>query len=290
MFLQNPQRSLLITLLFGLTTCGDLAAQIEFWSRSGTSDVDGATDGTTIADQLSSNTYQGYAGEMVLMPTDPSLLDGFAPGTPGIIEGDAGDTYAGVKGLVGFCIDSETSFRTSSDQSERFSYSSHTYAQANARYISDGAAFYRPGGLLRAAYLMDKFYVQAHAAGDIEAASLQAAIWEVLYDANPNVSSGQGNYYVRNDAGSTLTGRSAQIAAQTSAWFSAANSDNWGGASYDPDDKVVFWLDPNDTNNNQSIITLNPWAGAVPVPESGVPALLIISGAVWAFRRERSAV
>ncbi len=267
-----------------------LHGQVEFWSRSGTSDVDDATDGFTVPDHLRSNNYQGYVGEMVLMPTNPNLLNGLPPSAPGLITADSGDTYSGVRGIAGFCIDSETSFKISSSQADRKTYLALTYAQANSRYIADGVLHYLPGNLLRAAYMIDKFYQQAHAGGNIEAAALQAAIWEVLYDSTPNTNTGNGNYYVRNNTGdATLDGRANQVTSFTNTWFAAAVTDNWGGASYDPTNRVIFWLDPNNATLNQSIITLNPWEGLVPVPESEPVLLLAFATGALAFRRRRVA-
>jgi len=264
-------------------------AQVEFWSISGQSvDVNGAVDGAQVADHLGGNNYNGYVGQLVIMPTDPSLMGSLAPSAPGMIVADSDGAYQNVRGLAGFCIDSETSFLTSANRSSPRIYVGLDYATANSRYISQGVSQYRPGGLLRAAYLMDKFYDQVHAGGDIDAAALQAAIWEVLYDATPNVTTGQGNYYVRNNTGNgTLDSRANQIIAMTGGWFSSAASDNWGGAAYNPTNRVVFWLDPGNPNINQSIITLNPWNGPVPVPEVGSTVAFAFALQFALFRRRR---
>lgn len=272
-----------------------LHAQVQFWTASGnSSDVNGALDGRTVADRLGANSYNGYVGEMILMPSDPNYLGGLAPDAPGIVEADSDGAYAGVRGMVGFCIDSETAFQVSSGALDLKTYVPHDFAAANSRYngvnngSGNGVPFYRDGGLLRAAYLIDKFYEAAHAAGDTEAAALQAAIWEVLYDANPSVSTGDGNYYVRNNTGSFATNTvSNSIIAITNTWFTAANADNWGGSGYDPTGRVIFWLDPTDTDNNQSIITLNPFQGVVPIPEPGTPMVLALGAALLLFRRQR---
>jgi hypothetical protein len=228
---------------------------------------------------------------MILMPTDPNLLGGLAPNAPGLVVADAGGTYSGVRGIVGFCIDSETSFQTSSSNADVKTYVAHSYTAANSRYngvnngSGNGVPFYRDGGLLRAAYLMDKFYESAHAAGETEAAALQAAIWEVLYDANPDVETGNGNYYVRNNTSNSGTNAvSNSIIAITDTWFATANADNWGGSGYDPTGRVLFWLDPTDTDFNQSIITLNPWQS---VPEPSVSLTLCIGFGLGLLSRRR---
>lgn len=270
-------------------------AQVEFWTLSGNAgDVNGAADGYNVRDRLNSNNYSGYVGEMVLMPTDSNFLGSLAVDAPGLIEADSNGNYSGVRGIVGFCIDSETGFNTSSTNMDFNSYVPLDYTAANNRYnginngSGNGVAFYRDGGLLRAAYLMDKFYDSAHAAGNAQAAALQTAIWEVLYDANPSVDTGDGAYYVRNNTGSgTANGRSNDIIGITDTWFGAADADNWGGASYDPTDRVIFWLDPTDTDNNQSIITLNPFEGPVPVPEVETSIALVFGISVLLFSRRR---
>jgi hypothetical protein len=268
-------------------------AQVEFWTLSGgNANVDGAADGRTVADRLNSNSYSGYVGEMVLMPTDPDLLGGLESGAPGLMEADASGDYSGVRGIVGFCIDSETGFRNSSSPLDFNSYVPLDYTEANNRYngidngSGNGVAFYQNGGLLRAAYLIDKFYDSAHAAGDTEAAALQVAIWEVLYDTNPSVATGNGAYYVRNNTGNAGTNAvSNSIIGITNTWFAEAAADNWGGAGYDPTGRVIFWLDPTDTDNNQSIITLNPWQGAVPIPELHTSMALGLGAGLLFFRR-----
>lgn len=229
-----------------------------------------------------------------LTPTDPNFLGGLAPDAPGLIEGDADGAYSGVRGIVGFCIDSETGFRNSSSRTDFNSYVPLDYTEANSRYnginngSGNGVAFYRDGGLLRAAYLMDKFFESAHAGGDTRAAALQTAIWEVLYDGNASVDTGDGNYYVRNNTGDSGTDNiSNNIIGITDGWFAQAEADNWGGPGYDPTDRVIFWLDPTDTDNNQSIITLNPFEGPVPVPESGSAFLLAVGAMALVLKRDR---
>lgn len=269
--------------------------QVQFWTASGTSsDVNGALDGMTVSDRLGANSYNGYVGEMILMPSDPNYLGGLAPNAPGLVVADGDGAYAGITGIVGFCIDSETSFQVSSSLTDFKTYVPYNFAAANSRYngvnngSGNGVPFYRDGGLLRAAYLIDKFYESARAAGDTESAALQAAIWEVLYDANPSVNTGSGNYFVRNNTGNAGTNAvSNSIIAITDGWFATANADNWGGSSYDPSSRVIFWLDPTDTDNNQSIITLNPFEGVVPIPEPGTPMTLLSGVCAMLLRRRR---
>ncbi len=291
MFLVLPLRH---TLLISIFCIAPLAAQVEFWTLSGnSSDVNASADGRTVADRLNSNSYNGYVGEMVLMPTDSALLDGLPTDAPGLIEADGTGEYAGVRGIVGFCIDSETSFRNSGDRFDFNSYVPLDYNEANNRYngvnngSGNGVASYRNGGLLRAAYMIDKFYEEAHQAGNSQSAALQTAIWEVLYDANPDVGTGNGNYYVRNNTGDDDTDRvSNRIIGITDTWFAAAEADNWGGPNYDPTGRVIFWLDPTDTDNNQSIITLNPWDGVAPIPEVGTSFSLVFGiGILLTLRR-----
>ena len=263
------------------------SAQEEFWSISGQSaEVTNAVDGYVVADHLGSNNYNGYVGQLVIAPSNPSLLGGLPASTPGIIETSSGGTYQSVRGLVGFCIDSETAFQTSSGLADTKSYVGLDFAGANSRYIEDGVSQYRPGSLMRAAYLIDRYYEQVHAGGDLEAAALQTAIWEVLYDAAPNVATGAGNYYVRNNTGNATTdGRSNAIIALTSTWFAEAATDNWGGAGYDPSDRVIFWVDPNNANNNQSIITLNPGTAITTIPELDTTVLMLLGVPLLLLRR-----
>ncbi len=251
-------------------------------------------DGAVVADHLATNIYEGYIGELVIMPTNSDFLGSLQTDAPGLVEADSDGVYSGVRGIIGYCIDSETVFRTSFSRADTNSYSPLNYTDANNRYnginngSGNGVAFYRNGGLLRAAYLMDKFYESAHAGGNNRAAALQTAIWEVLYDGNLSVSTGNGNYYVRNNTGNTgIDDRSNSIINITNGWFAEANADNWGGANYDPTDRVIFWLDPTDTDNNQAIITLNPFAGVVPIPEPGMPSLVTLGAGILMFLRKR---
>jgi hypothetical protein len=291
MTLVPPLRFALKVFFFSVVTSH---AQVEFWTLSGNSaDVNGVADGATVADRLNSNSYNGYVGEMVLMPMDPDFLGSLSPDAPGLIEADSNGNYSGVRGIIGFCIDSETAFKTSATNMNFNSYVPLDYTAANNRYnginngSGNGVPFYLSGGLLKAAYLMDKFFEAAHSAGDAEAAALQTAIWEVLYDANASVNTGNGFYYVRNNTGNgTANALSNNIIGITNAWFNAAEADNWGGSSYDPTDRVLFWLDPIDTDNNQSIITLNPFEGPVPVPEVNTAVALTFGiGILLLFRR-----
>lgn len=271
-----PLNLIVVSVCLGVST---LNAQVSFWTLSGSSgDVDGVADGRTVADRLNSNSYNGYVGEMILMPTDPAFLGDLETDARGLVEADADGGYSGVRGIAGFCIDSETGYQISANQFDTHSYVPLEYAEAESRYngvnngSGNGAAFYRSGGLLRAAYLIDRFFEETHAGGNSEAAAMQAAIWELLYDEVPSVDTGDGAYYVRNNTGDSGTNQvSNSIIGITRNWFDIAEAENWGGSGYDPTDRVIFWLDPTDTDNNQSIITLNPFSEVTPIPEPGTP-------------------
>ena len=251
------------------------AAPINYWSQAGNhSTVNGALDGATVADQLGLNSYNGFIGELVVMPTDASRLSGVASGTSGMVTADSDGIFSGKRGLAGYCIDSATSFNVSTSLGETYTYESYSYVAANARYLSENVAYYNDGGLKRAAYLMETFYATAHTGGDLEAAALQAAIWEVLYDGTPSVTLNSGDYFIRTNTGNNAARNlAAQVRNQANTWLGSAAAAGWGGASYDPGNNVLFWLNPTALNINQSIITLNPTGSAitaVPEPRSWV--------------------
>lgn len=251
--------------------------------------ANGALDGWTVADHYSGNNYQGYVGQMGLVFADQgSVPSGI--GTPGgTFQGDAGDLYSGELGLVVFCIDSETPFQQVGTQQAQI-YQAHDLATAEARYLNEGVAGYLAGGLKRAAYLMDQHYADAVAAGDLGSAALQSAIWEVLTDLTPNLSTGSGNYYVRNNtSNATYNDRANQMVALTNSWFSAANSANWGGESWTPASKVVFWIDPDQAGLRQSVISLNPAElNLTVVPEPSAAMLCVAGMAMGCGRRRRA--
>jgi hypothetical protein len=255
------------------------------------SSTQGALDGWSIADQLGGRPYSGYAGEMALIFANESdVPDGL--GVPrGTFLGDSSGSYADDLGLVVYCIDLNTEFKNSVNPSDVFLYEAHTLESAESRYLAEGVNGYRSGGLKRAAYLIENYYDSAHAAGDLAAASLQAAIWEVLTDTVPSLVPDDGDYSLRNDTiDSVLNLRSNQMVALTNAWFAAADAAKWGGADYDPGNRVAFWLDPSSVHVNQSVISINPDPEAfelVPEPSSGL--LVMLGGLVSAFRRRRVA-
>ncbi|MEM9235907.1 MAG: PEP-CTERM sorting domain-containing protein [Verrucomicrobiota bacterium] len=260
---------------------------------NGITGVNSATDdsigGWTIADQYLGSNFSGYAGEMSLIfANDGDVPSGI--GVPrGTFVGDAGGAYAGDLGLVVFCIDINTGFRESASPAETFSYEAHTFASAESRYLAEGVTGYRSGGLLRAAYLIENFYDAAHAGGDLGAAALQAAIWEVLTDGDPSLAPGDDNYFLRNNSPqSVLNLRTDQMVALTDTWFADAVANNWGGAGYDPGNRVAFWLDPTNVNLNQSVISLNPDTMSLSlVPEPGSALLVMIGGVLSLMRRRR---
>lgn len=268
----------------------DAQSTYEYRSVSGEQGtVNGALDGYTVADHYGTSSYSGYVGEMGLVFNNQSSFSGIS-GTPqGTFRGDAGDIYDNQVGLVVFCIDSETPFVGSGTSSVQ-TYVGYGLIQAEQRYLTDGVAGYTPGGLRRAAYLLETFYNTAHNGGNLEAASMQSAIWEVLTDSTPSLATGDGNYYVRNNTGNATTNqRSNDIISLTNTWFSAATADNWGGPAYNPDERVVFWIDPNDTSNNQSVISLNPVFASdylISVPEPSA-AVLLLGGGLLLLRRRR---
>lgn len=268
----------LLTGILG-ASCLD-ATPVSFWSQSGSnSSVNEALDGMTVADQLGLNPYNGYIGEMVLMPTDLNTLAALAADTAGIVTADNGGTFSGKRGLAAFCIDSETSFKTSASLAQTYSYEAFTFSAANSRYLDENVPYYNSNGLKRAAYLLENNYSAAHAGGNTQAAALQAAIWEVLYDADPSVTLGSGEYYIRTNTGnSSAKARAVEVRDQANAWLEAASAAQWGGDSYDPAKRVMFWLDPTAVNLDQSVITLNPGSSfqAIPEPRSEI----LIAGAL----------
>lgn len=251
--------------------------------------TDGSIDGWTVADQFGSNQYSGYVGELALIFANQNDVPGGIGVPRGTFLGDAGDTYAGDLGLVVFCIDSETAFGNSGSPAQTFTYEAYAWGAAENRYLSEGVSSYQLDGLLRAAYLLETYYDEAHDGGDLGASALQAAIWEVLADASPDLSTGSGMYFVRNNTGSTtLNQRSNDIISLTSGWFAAAEAAGWGGPDYDPEGRVAFWLDPDNVTFNQSVISLVPTGmDVILVPEPGSALLLLLGGVVTLLRRRR---
>jgi hypothetical protein len=278
-------------LLLLLLTCSAVQAQMfQFNGLSGVNtDTNDSLDGWTIADRYGGTSYSGYAGEMALLfSNDGDVSSGL--GVPrGTFVGNATGSYAGKLGLVVFCTDSNTGFRESSHVGELFSYEAHSLASAESRYLAEGVGGYRSGGLRRAAYMIENYYDAAHSAGDLAAAALQAAIWEVLTDDVPSLSPDEGNYFLRNNTlQSVLNLRMNQMIALTDTWFADAVADGWGGPGYDPGSRVAFWLDPTNIHLNQTVISLNPDAMSltlIPEPSSGL--LMMFGGLMTAMRRRR---
>ena len=159
------------------------------------------------------------------------------------------------------------------------------------RYLSEGVGGYAAGGR-SGDLLMEHYYSTASSRGDVTTAALQAAIWELLTDTQPSLAQGQGSYFVRNDTSDAYPNqRSNEIVAWTELWFAEAGAADWGGADYDPADKVIFWLDPDSTQANQSVITLNPDFNAFrAVPEPGVALFVLVALTVAALRRRMNRV
>ena len=273
-------RTLLSALFLALISNSQAAQTLAFLSDKGTStDVNEALRGVTIPDSLSGNDYYGYVGELILIPQDSGILAEATADTKGIATSDADGIFGGARGFVGFCIDSETPFLTSSSLGETFAYQPLSFEAANARFQTDSVDQYLNGGLKRAAYMIETFYDAASAGGDFEAGALQISIWGALYDIDPDVSTGSGNYYVRNTIGSPQTqSTSNDLINLVNGWYSQAAADDWGGPDYNPDENVVFWVDPDDATSNQSIITLRVDGTPVDfVPEPGVSLTLLSS-------------
>jgi hypothetical protein len=249
--------------------------------------VDGSLNGWDVADQYGVNQYQGNIGHLGLIPGQVTGSPTIDPNAIGTFLGDPNDTYDGRAGLVGFCIDSETSL-VGAGTGQLVDYEAYTWDAAETRYLVEGVSGYRPGGLRRAAYLLENFFVESEVLGSLGAASMQAAIWEVLTDESPSLALNDGNYFVRNNTGdATLDSRSNQIVAQTANWFASAEADNWGRADYEPGGGIVFWLDPEATSANQSVITFNGFSsGLDAIPEPHV-AFLGFAGLLLSLRRRR---
>lgn len=249
--------------------------------------ADGALDGWVVPDHLRGNSYTSNIGQMGLIFADQSPLAGIT-GTPnGTFRGDSGGSLSNRLGLFAFCIDSESPFTATGASSTR-TLDAYTVAEAESRYVGE-VSFYLPGALKRAAYLLETFGQTAHNGGNVEAAAMQAAIWESLYDSTVSVTEGNGNYYIRTNV-SDSTQRSQAIATRdlANSWLGTAAANNWGGSSYDPANRVLVWMDPTNANAFQSVITMNPLPMSItPIPEPGSAALLMTIGGLLAFRRRR---
>lgn len=290
------RRVILLCSAFGLIANAQAYVSVQFRTDMFTNDrANDALDGdSSLADHWYSQNYDGAVGELGLNFADQSTLSGV--GLPnGTYRGDttgSDQARANQLGLFGYCIASDDSFPNSnSNGSTVYTLYGYTPTEAETRYRAE-VANYRSNSLMRAAYLMEMYGQTAHnatgASGDTLTAALQVAIWEVLYDASPNVSEGSGNYYVRTSSGDgTQRSEATAIRDQANAYLNQASSNNWGGANYDPTGKVMVWMDPTNANNFQSVITLAPDLSMLkPVPEASV-AIMALGAAGLLFRRRR---
>lgn len=267
-----------------LSLCPLVQASQTFWVQTGEeSPYDQILYGTTVRNHGNGINWPGYNGQTVIIPTDQSVFTGMPGNTRGSVTVPSSGPFADNIGLVTFCIDWMTDLRVSDNTNEIYDYRSYNYLAAESRYASEPVASYLPGGLLRAAYLLEEFFDEVN--DDISGAALQAAIWEVLYDTSLNLDHGEGNFYIRTNE--DVDGTEIAVANQGNEWLTLASAANWGGASYNPGTRVIFWLDPEDTDNNQSLISLNPANFTIEIPEPSTSILLISSIALGALRRRR---
>lgn len=130
---------------------------------------------------------------------------------------------------------------------------------------------YVPGGAQMAAWLFSTFAPTIHAAGNgIQAAALQIAIWEVLYDRVRNLSVGSFKL-IRNTASSTAIFNQAQ------SYLSQLTS---AGNAY-MSAQATFLMVPN--GHGQSQITQVPEPGAALI--FGVGLISLVAFAVRERRR-----
>jgi len=261
----------------------------EFKSVAGNqSTVDGSLNGWTVSDHYGTSDHNGFVGDLGLIFDNQDEVASVA-GTPvGTFRGDVGELYDGLLGVHAFCTDSETSFVGSGADTVQ-SYQAHNLASAEQRFLDENVAGYMSGGLKRAAYLLETYYASEVAlGGDLESATMQSLIWEVLTDSSPDLSTGTGNYYLRNNTGNTMRdSRANSMIDLGNSWLADAVSNDWGGASYDPGNRVIFWQDPTALTLNQSVISLNvPELGIVIVPEPSSVLMFLMGGAML-FRRQR---
>lgn len=247
-----------------------------------------ALDGWVVADQVGSNRYQGYVGELGLMFNDAGIDPGGLP--PGTFRGDSGGEYEGYLGLTAFCIDADVSLNGVGAGDTQI-FQAYHLTGAEGRIAAEAGTIYQPGSLARVAYLLDIFYGAAAGLGDLGAATMQAAIWEVLEDPNPNLAFGSGGYFLRNNTGdATVNDRADQMIALADQWFLAAEAAGWGGAGYSPVNSVVFWIDPESVEENQSLVSFLPAEldlEVTPAPEPGASSLVAVGLCLVARRRRR---
>lgn len=272
-------------------TLGQTGGIYSFYPVSGgNSSVNAALDGITVYDSFNGHQGHAFAGEMGLVFADQGTYTGSQ--TPAnTFRADSDGALPNYLGLWGFCVDFNSPWKDSSSQSRLFRAT--TISEADRIYSQQGVTGYLSGGLYRAAYLIDSFSSWVNSQGDIEATALQTAIWEVLYDAQPDVT--QGSYYVRNQlSNTTLANQMTQVRNTANGYLAAAASENWGVGSFDPDNRVVVWMTTDlQTSAFQSLLTVNPPGMPVeygdPVPE---PSALLFGmlAPLALIRRRRAAI
>lgn len=252
--------------------------------------VDAALDGITVYDSFRGEQSHAYAGEMGLVFADQGAYTGSQ--TPAnTFRTDTEGPLSNQLGLWGYCVDWSSPWKDSTTQSRLFRAT--TVAEADQIYQAQGVAGYSAGGLFRAAYLIDSYASYVNTQNHIAAAALQAAIWEVLYDANPSVSQGQGTYFLRNQLpNSDLAATMSEVLNLANGYLSAAESENWGYGSFDANNRVVVWMTTDlQTSSFQSLLTVNPQGLPVqygdPVPEPGSALLALLAAPLALFRCTR---
>ena len=254
------------------------------------STADGALDEASIADHLKTANYTGQVGEMGLIFADQAPFASIS-GTPsGSFRGDTGDTYGGQFGMIAYCVDSDAPFNGTNGVATK-TLTAYTVAAAEARYMNE-VSYYLPGSLKRAAYLLETFGQAAHddtTNGNNAAAAMQVAIWESLYDSTVSVTEGNGNYYVRTSYGtSTMKATTTNVRDRANAILDQAVAANWGGASYNPGNRVVVWMDPNNASAFQSILSFRaPGVNLIMVPEPASVGLAALGALALVLRRRR---
>ncbi|MBN8460516.1 MAG: hypothetical protein J0M04_22020 [Verrucomicrobia bacterium] len=276
-----------IAMVSGAVASGQTGGIYSFYPTSGGhSAVNAALDGMTVYDSFRGHDSRAYAGEMGLVFADQSSYTG-AQTPANTFRADADGPLSGDLGLWGYCVDYSSPWTDSATQSRQFRAT--TVSDADLLYTQQGVTGYQTGGLFRAAYLIDAFASSVNAQGDTEAAALQTAIWEVLYDGQPDVT--QGSFYVRNQlSNSYQVGLMNQVRGLANGYIAAAASENWGVGSFDPDNRVVVWMTTNlQTSAFQSLLTVNPQATPVqygnPIPEPSAFLLGLVAPLALIRRR-----
>lgn len=181
--------------------------------------------------------------------------------------------------FVTFCIDLTGSLA-----------GSYTYEMKTINPASTGGSppgWVVPYGGSRVALLYNTWQAAVFALGNIQAAGLQLAIWELLYDTDFNLSATTGSFYVRND--SNVDGLAARAYAQSliNGTAGITGAVTTAGAWFDPLDGQGFsGIVPG---NKQGLIGIPAGGGQVDTPEAGEYALLAagILGLVGDYLRRR---